>query len=472
MPRLASSVYLPATAAEAYAWFGRPATQARLVPPWDGARLVAAPAGIADGARLAIDLPIGPLHWRWIGAFGSCDPPRRVVLRQLSGPLARWEHRASFTDDEDSCRLAEEITWDPRLGKLGQALAGAATQRRIDRWLAWRGRRATADLGRLRDARASAPLRVAISGAGGLIGSALAHFLESGGDTVLPMVRRRARAGQIAWDPASGSVDGAALDGVDAVVHLAGAPVATRWSASARERIRASRVDGTRALATALAKLPRKPEVLIAASAIGWYGDRGDALLDESAVAGTGFLPEVCTAWEQACAPAAEAGIRVVHLRIGIVLSAVGGALPPLARALKLGMGVEFGDGRQWMSWIAHDDLIYLVHHALRSRSLSGRVNAVAPEPVRHHDLVSTLGRILQRRTRLHLPSAWVRRLLGEMGQEMLLSSARVVSRAIEQETFAYSSPALEDALRWELGLLAPGPKPSPPASHGPFRDE
>ena len=297
-------------------------------------------------------------------------------------------------------------------------------------------------------------MNVLVSGSGGLIGSALAPALSGDGHLVRPL-RRAPQAGADAtsWNPDDGSFAAGALDGIDAVVHLAGENIAGgRWTAARKARIRDSRVDGTRRLCAALAALDTPPRVLVAASAIGFYGDRGDALLDESAAPGTGFLPEVSRSWETAAAPAREAGIRVAHLRIGIVLSPAGGALAQMLLPFKLGVGGVLGSGDQYMSWIALDDVVGIVRHALADESLSGPVNTVAPQAVTNREFTRALGKVLRRPTILPAPAFALRIALGEMADALLLASTRVDPAALRATTFEFQHPQLDGALRHVLG--------------------
>ena len=225
-------------------------------------------------------------------------------------------------------------------------------------------------------------MNVDITGSSGLVGSTLVPMLTTGGHHVTKLVRSDAGEFDVEWDPQADTFDAAALDGVDAVVHLAGENIAAaRWNANVKEKIRSSRVNGTRVLCEGLAKMPTPPKVLVCASAIGFYGDRGDELLTEESAAGSGFLAEVAQEWEAATAPAREAGIRVVHLRFGVILSPRGGALAKMLLPFKLGMGGRVGSGRQYWSWISVDDAAGAIHHALMTDSLRGPVNAVAPHP-------------------------------------------------------------------------------------------
>jgi hypothetical protein len=297
----------------------------------------------------------------------------------------------------------------------------------------------------------SAPLRVALTGASGLIGRHVAAALRQAGHRVDPLVRRAPQPGttEIRWDPARGDVDAQALSAVDAVVHLAGETIAAgRWTPARKAAIRDSRVLGTMLLSQCLAQFDPPPRVFVSASAIGYYGDRGDEMLDESHPPGHGFLADVCREWEAATAPARQAGIRVVNLRIGMVLSRDGGALPRMLTPFKLGLGGRVGSGRQYMSWIALPDLVRVFEHVIATEELRGPVNAVAPQAVTNAEFTRALGRVLRRPTILPAPAFAVRLVFGEMGQELLLASTRVVPRRLEATGFAFELGQLEAALR------------------------
>jgi uncharacterized protein (TIGR01777 family) len=300
--------------------------------------------------------------------------------------------------------------------------------------------------------------RVVISGATGLIGRALAGVLAAAGQEVIRLTRRPApsRSDEIGWDPGTGRIDATGLEGADAIVHLAGESVAGgRWTAARKRAIRESRTAGTRLLATTLAGLARRPRVLVSASAVGYYGDRGDELLTEDSAPGTGFLSEVAQAWEAAADPARRAGIRVVHPRIGMVLAAHGGALRAMLPLFRLGLGGVVGTGRQHVAWVALGDLVEVIRFLLAADGISGPVNAVAPDPVTNRELTLTLGRVLRRPTLAPLPAFLVPVLFGEMGPPLLLASARVRPARLQAAGFRFPHPTLEGALRAELGLPA-----------------
>jgi hypothetical protein len=296
-------------------------------------------------------------------------------------------------------------------------------------------------------------MKVLVSGSSGLVGSALVAALARGGDEVLRLVRRPAGASELAWDPARGVAEPARLEGVQAVVHLAGENIAAgRWTAERKTRLRESRVQGTRTLAQAMACARRRPAVLVSASAIGFYGDRGSELLSETSSGGAGFLAELCRDWEDATAPAADAGIRVVNLRIGVVLSASGGALARMLLPFRLGLGGRIGSGNQFMSWITLEDLVAVIRHALATSALSGPLNAVAPSPLQNREFTRVLAHVLRRPAIAPLPAFAAKLLLGEMAEELLLSGQRVTPERLLSTGFRFAHPELEGALRHVLG--------------------
>ncbi|HEX5615226.1 MAG TPA: TIGR01777 family oxidoreductase [Acidimicrobiia bacterium] len=296
---------------------------------------------------------------------------------------------------------------------------------------------------------------VLVSGSTGLIGAALVRALEARGDRV----RRLRRGGasdpdDVAWDIDAGTIGRAALAEVDAVVHLAGEGIGERrWTDDQKRAIRESRTRGTSLLARALADAERKPAVFVSASAIGYYGDRGDEILTEASAPGDDFLARVCVDWEQAAQPAADAGVRTVWARTGIVLDAHGGALARMALPFKLGVGGRIGSGRQFMSWVTLDDEVRAILHAIDDASVRGPINVTAPNPVSNQEFTATLGRVLRRPTVLPTPLFGLRALYGaELVEHLLLFSQRVQPTALTASGFAFAHPQLEPALRAVLG--------------------
>ena len=290
-------------------------------------------------------------------------------------------------------------------------------------------------------------MNILVTGASGLIGRAASVALATGGHRVIPLRRGAGGAGPT-WQPEKGEINLAPAGPIDAVLHLAGEGIAQRWTPAVKQRIRDSRVHGTRLLCEALAKLPQPPKSLVCASATGFYGSRGDEWLDESSAPGFGFLADICQQWEAAAAPAVMSGIRVVHLRFGIVLAKEGGALAKMLPAFKLGLGGRLGDGRAWWSWIAIDDLVKVIHVALTDNSLSGPVNAVAPNPVTNAEFTCAMGHALPRPTPFPVPRFVIKAVFGEMGREALLASARVKPTALLKRGFTFQQQEIEPALR------------------------
>ena len=295
-------------------------------------------------------------------------------------------------------------------------------------------------------------MKIAVTGASGLIGSALVPHLRGSGHDVMRLVRRPAASvDEISWDPQSGSVDLTRLEGTDAVIHLAGAGVGDhRWTDAYKREILDSRVDGTHTIVRAMTALEKRPAVLVSASAIGWYGDTGDRPVDETAPAGTGFLADVVRAWEAAAGPAAAAGIRVVHPRTGLVVSRKGGAWARMLPLFKAGLGGKLGSGRQYWSWISLRDEIRALVFLLENEALSGPVNLTAPTPLTNAEVTSIMGTVLHRPTLLPAPAFALKAALGEFSTEVL-GSARVIPAVLESTGFTFEDPTLESALRAAL---------------------
>lgn len=296
-------------------------------------------------------------------------------------------------------------------------------------------------------------MKVLVSGPNGLVGSALRPLLTTGGHSIVGLTRSKSSENAIVWDPDAGKLDANELRGFDGVVHLAGESIAAgRWSEAVKKRIRDSRVKGTTLLCQALARQETPPKVLVCASAIGYYGNRGDEHLDEDSALGSGFLPDVCQEWEAATEPARARGIRVVNLRFGVVLSPAGGALKQMLLPFKMGVGGVVGSGNQYMSWIALDDAVGAIYHSLTHDDVQGPVNATAPNPVTNREFTKTLGKVLRRPTIFPMPAFAARLALGEMADALLLSSAYVLPTKLQASGYQFRFSDLEPALRHVLG--------------------
>jgi len=437
-----------ASADELFAWHARPGAFERLVPPWERVRVVERTGGLEDGARVVLEMRLGPLPVRWTAVHRDVVAGRQFVDEQEGGPFRAWRHtHRMIPAGPERSTLEDHVEFELPLGPVGRLAEPWAVRRRLARTFRYRHEVTRADVEAHRAAAHAGRLRVAVTGATGLVGARLVPFLTTGGHDVVRLVRGEG------WNPATGEIDGAIGGSLDAVVHLAGAGIADRrWSAAWKREIRESRVGPTRRLCERLAGLERRPKVLVCASAIGLYGDRGDEPLTEASPAGTGFLPEVCVEWEQATAPAREAGIRVVNLRIGIVLSPAGGALLPMLRPFRAGLGGRLGSGRQVMSWVGIDDVVGAIHHALCTPALQGPVNATAPKPVTNAAFTATLARVLTRPALFPVPGAALRLAFGEMAGPLLLGGQRVLPRRLLDAGYAFRHGELEPALRHLLG--------------------
>ncbi len=444
---------LPVPANTAFAWHARPGAFERLNPPWDPARIVEKSGGIENGSRVTLELKMGPLPVRWVAEHSDYTPGTRFKDTQLSGPFAHWEHTHQFTDNGGNCILEDRIEYKLPFGFLGKLFGGPMIRAKLENMFGYRHRITQADLSAAQTRKAD-PMNILVTGANGVVGTALAPFLTSGGLNVYRMVRRKSNPAnnEMEWNPETGVIDRVRIESADAVVHLAGENIAGRWSKAKKAAIRDSRIKGTRLLAETLARGLKRPKVLVSASAIGYYGDRGDVVLDESSAPGSGFLADVCKEWEDATKPAREAGIRVVNLRIGVVLTPAGGALAKMLTPFKLGAGGIMGSGKQFWSWVAIDDVIGAISHAIFTDSLRGPVNVTAPGASTNYEFTKALGKVLSRPTIFPMPAFAARLALGEMADALLLSSARVAPKRLIETGYAFRYPQLESALRHVLG--------------------
>lgn len=449
---------------DVFAWHERPGALERLTPPWADSRVIRREGGIRDGAEVELEVGVGPTTFRWHLRHRDFVEGQAFSDEQVSGPMKRWKHTHRFLPTEDGGTLLEdEVDFEAPLGFAGQAVVPSMVEHELDRLFAFRHRRLQTDLDRHAAHEGRPRLTVAISGASGLIGSSLAAFLTTGGHRVVRLVRRKDELGpdDLYWSPSRGEIDREGLAEVDAVVHLAGEPIAPgRWTDERKKAIRESRVKGTELLARALAELKGGTRTLVSGSAVGFYGNRGSAALREGAEAGTGFLAEVCRDWEMATRSAERAGVRVVRLRSGVVLSPAGGALAEMLTPFKMGAGGRLGSGEQYMSWIDLDDLVALVVHLLYEPSASGPINATAPNPVTNATFTSTLGRVLGRPTVIPIPGFAVKAAFGQMGEETLLWGQRVLPAKATELGFRFAYEGVEESLRFQLGRVEDGPSP------------
>ena len=434
------SSVIEAPVSEVFAWHERPGALHRLVPPWQPLRVVAESSSLRDG-RAVLRLPGGV---RWVAQHGGYEPPHQFVDELVSLPL-RWRHTHSFEPLTSSRTRMTDVVDTPVPGSL------------LTQTFRYRHSQLAADLAahRVMTGLTGRPLTVAVTGSSGLIGTALCAFLSTGGHRVIRLVRRPPRDDtEREWQPHR--PDPGALEGADAVVHLAGASIAGRFTDRHKREIRDSRVGPTSALARTMASMGDPPGVLVAASAIGFYGaDRGDEPLTEEGARGTGYLADLVGDWEAATQPAQDAGLRVVQVRTGIVQSAQGGSLKLLRPLFAAGLGGPVGGGAQWVSWIGIDDLVDVFGRALVDGRLVGPVNAVAPHPVRNREYATTLAHVLRRPSLVPVPAFGPRVLLGTEGaNELVQASQRVVPGRLTASGHVFRHPGLEPCLRHQLGHL------------------
>lgn len=431
---------------EVFAWFSMPGAIRRLVPPWQPMTVVSEAASLRDG-RAVLGLP-GGLRWAAQHDPDSYDPPHRFADRLDSVPLASvlsWRHDHRFTDLGAATGVLDRV----------DTMVPEPLLRPTFRY---RARQLADELAAQRRARAITPRRltVAVTGSSGTVGSALTPLLTTAGHRVVRLVRRDpAGKDERRWRPDSPAAD--LLDGVDAVIHLAGANIAGRFTARHREAVRATRIGPTRALAQLAARVG--VGAFVSASAIGYYGpDRGDEPLTEELPRGTGFLAELVADWEEAASVASTSSTRVVHVRTGLVLTPRGGLLQLQRPLFALGLGGRLGSGEQWQSWIAIDDLADIYHRAILDGRLSGPVNAVAPEPVRGKEFAAVLGRVISRPAVLAVPTTAIELALGDQAaHEFALASQRVSPAALAELGHHFRWPTLDPALRHLLGRLVRG---------------
>jgi uncharacterized protein (TIGR01777 family) len=443
---------------EVFAWHERPGAFARLIPPFEEVEVIEASDHIRDGAKVKVRNKFGPMWMDWTVEHRGYVAGREFRDVQLSGPFAHWEHVHRFEPQgTDACLLTDQITYRLPGGVIGRAVGNAKVRGRLERLFRWRHAVTKADLELTRDPRTGKRLRVVIAGASGLIGQALVPFLQTRGHDVLRLVRRpTARKDEVHWNPIARTLDSAALEGVDVVVNLAGENIAAgRWTAVRRDAILRSRVDATQTLLAAVRNLQRRPEVFFNASAVGFYGNRGDDLLTEESSVGHGFLSEVCLAWETHAEGVRTLGVRSVLGRFGVVLSPKGGALRKLLPLFRAGLGGRVGNGEQWMSWITIDDVVAAIYHTIVDRHCDGPMNFVAAQPVRNREFTSTLAEVLNRPAVLPVPGGILRSIFGEMAEQTLLASNRVVPERLKATGFRYRCADLETALRHVCGCHA-----------------
>ena len=452
--QFSASATFPCSVEELYRWHSRPGALERLIPPWENTKVLCRSGGIEPGGQVRMRMHFGPFPYTWQARHIENDA--NVFFRDIQerGPFQTWIHMHIFKHDAEGATLTDDIAY--RLP--GQAVFPWAGKVLVEPVLrkTFRYRHATLreDL-KLHVVASKRPLRLLISGASGILGSALLPLLTTGGHEVWRLVRRQPNRSQkeIFWDPAKGQLNLAGLPAFDGVIHLAAENVGQRrWTSKKKEQVLNSRILGTQLLAKELAKTHHKPGVFLSASAVGFYGNCQACCIGEETEPGLAFISDVCSQWERAGQVAQDAGIRTVFLRIGVVLTPKGGALSGLLKTAPFGFSRRFGSGKQFVSWISIDDAISSILHALTSESLRGPVNLVAPNPVTNKELLTTLARVTGRPLLAPVPAAIVRFFFGQMGAEVLLEGCHASSAKLAASGYVFRQPTLEGALRRLLG--------------------
>ena len=430
------------------------------MPPWEVAEEVRADESLEVGSQRVFKFPMGPIKMTWIAEHTGYEPPRFFSDKMVKGPFWSWNHDHYLVEEEGLTKVIDEVNYQVPFGALGnladRMLGGILVRGRISQMFKARELRLQRDLSHHSKFSDLPRKRILVAGSSGTIGTQLVAFLDTGGHEVWRLVRRSTKKGknELFWNPESGDLDPDILEGFDSIIHLGGEGIGDkRWSSDRKRAIRDSRVVSTTLLSNAISKMRKKPEVLIMASAIGWYGDRGEEELDEKSESGSGFLPRTCIDWESAASEAVNAGVRTVFLRTGIVLTATSGALGKMLLPFQIGAGGPMGGGKQWMSWISLDDEIYAIHHLLMRRESDGVYNLTSPDPVRQRRFAKVLGRVLRRPAILPLPALAIKALFGEMGVSLTMESQKVLPNRLLEEGYDFLHTDLEKALRDTLGV-------------------
>lgn len=454
--RFIKSSTILAPARTLFKWHTQPGVFERLRPPFENVKLLEHSGTITDGSIAKVQVSVGLLKIDWkLVHFGYVEG-EQFCDKQVTGPFVSWKHVHTCKPIDDNKSIIEDdIEYELPFAAIANLLAGPIVDAKLERLFRFRHHLTKKDVERFHTEQGEKRMRVLVSGASGLVGSALTSFLASQGHKVVKLARGGSAdtgADVVRWDPRGGSINPTDLENFDIVVHLAGESVAQRWTDDAKAKIKESRISGTKLLAEALSKVQKKPRAFICASAIGFYGDRGNETLSEESQPGTGFLAGVCREWEDSTASAKAAGIRTVNLRFGVILSTAGGALAKMLPIFQIGAGGNLGSGRQYMSWISLEDAVQAIYFAMTKPELNGPINVVGPKPCTNAEFTATLGKILQRPTFLPVPSFGPRLLFGEMADEMLYAGAKVLPAKLERQGFRFQYPELESALRHELG--------------------
>ncbi|MDD2467834.1 MAG: TIGR01777 family oxidoreductase [Desulfobulbus sp.] len=452
--RFCFASHFPCTARELYDWHSRPRALERLIPPWENTQVIQRTGSLDPGGQVELRLHAGPIPYRWHARHIENVPG--VMFRDIQerGPFASWTHTHRFADTPHGALLEDEIAYAlPGQGLL-PGFADNQVKKTLERVFRYRHATLRDDIF-LHQSCSRTPLRILITGASGVLGSALRPLLTTGGHEVWTLVRRTPAPGgnEIYWNPTKGELNLEGLPPFDAVIHLAGDNIGEgRWTQEKKKRVIDSRVQGTGLIAKTLAAQVVKPKVFLSASAVGFYGNCLDCCMREEDRVGADFISDVCALWEHSARPAEDAGIRTVFMRIGVVLSPQGGALQRLLSTSAIGFSRGFGKGDQYISWIGINDMVGAVLHTLSCEQLEGPVNIAAPEPVTNGELMQALARVVRRPLLPAVPAGLLKTIYGQMASEVLLGGCRVATDKLQQSGYVFRQASLEPALRQLLG--------------------
>ena len=457
-----SELEVPVPVDQLFSWHENPGAFERLTPPFEPVKVKKRKGGI-DGGEVHLQMKLGPIPLPWVARHHDYIKNEQFLDEQVSGPFASWNHAHLFEKiDAKSSKLIDKIDYKLPFGTVGKTFGGAFAEQKIKQMFAYRRNITKNDL--VSQSKYSGlPLNIAVTGGSGLIGSQLKPYLTTAGHSVENIVRGRPQKGELSWNLENKTMSN--LSGKDVVVHLAGEPISKPlggmiplpWTKWKRNEILKSRVEGTKLISEHIASLNNPPKVMICASAVGYYGDRGEDLLSESEESGDDYFSHVVSEWEKAAQPAIDAGIRVVFLRIAPVMSPLGGALQVLGNAARLGSSPPVAGGKQWWSWISLDDVVDVIYHSIINEKLSGPVNVASPNPVRQKEWASTLAKVIWGRFGpltglIPVPGFVLKSVLGEFGDVLALSSIKIDSSKLLDSGYEFRFENLEDCFRHLLG--------------------
>lgn len=451
-----------ATQKEIWDWYNSPGAFRRIMPEWEGIRPINAGA-LRDDEETIFKVSLGPIKQKWIARHHSVIEGESFADRMIKGPFGAWNHHHKFIPGEGGVTtVSDNVEYRLPFHILTGWSAGFTVLPRMRQMFHYRSTKVTKDLKRIQETSDKPRQKVLVSGSTGMIGLQLCAFLEAAGHDVYRLMRRTTKlppdvnsSKVIRWDDLAGEILEGDMNGFDTVIHLAGAGIGDkRWSKKRKKLIRDSRVIPTENLSKLLVSLDSPPKKLLCSSAVGFYGNRGTEVIDENSEPGNDFLSSICSEWENASKPATEGGINVIHMRTGIVVSPLGGALAKLLFPAMMGAGGPVGGGKQMQSWISLDDEVYAIHHLMMNESCQGAYNLSAPNPVSQKQFAKVLGKVLRRPAFMPLPGFVLKLMFGEMGQKLVLEGQDVRPTRLLESGYEFTHTDLEACLRNCLGRI------------------